>query len=120
MRLHLVALSLALSSLWTVQAAEDPPADSSLARDQAKTLSEAVKHDAKVVAAAAKDGAKHVAVTAKAVAHEVAAASKEGAHQVAATAKKGAERTKAAVNGDKAATPPTKPKQKPPAAPDKT
>jgi hypothetical protein len=114
MKIHLLAaaLSLALSPLLTVHAAEDPPADSSLARDQAKTFSEAVKHDAKVVADAAKDGAKHVAVTAKAVAHEVAAASKEGAHEVAATAKKGAEKTKAAINGQK--TPPAA-ADKPPA-----
>ena len=69
MKIHLLAaaLSLTLAPLATVQAAEDPPADSSLARDQAKSVSEAVKHDAKVVAAAAKDGAQHVAKTAKAV-----------------------------------------------------
>ncbi|HEX3396038.1 MAG TPA: hypothetical protein VHS76_04995 [Steroidobacteraceae bacterium] len=101
------ALSLALSLPWTAQAADDP-ADPSLARDQAKAVSETVKHDAKAVAAAAKDGAKHVAETAKAVAHEVAVASKEGAHEVAATAKRGAEKAKAAVNG-----------QRKPAAPDK-
>src|SRR5258708_38230123 len=78
MKIHLAALSLALSPLLTVQAAEDPPADLSLARDQAKSVSEAVKHDAKVVADAAKGGEKHVAATAKAAAHEVAAASKAG------------------------------------------
>ena len=64
MKIHLAAaaFSLALSPLSTLQAAEDPPADSSLARDQAKSVSEAVKHDAKVVADAAKDGAKHVEI----------------------------------------------------------
>lgn len=112
MKIHLLAaaFSLGLSPLLTVQAAEDPPADPSLARDQAKAVSETVKHDAKVVADAAKKGAKQVAKTAKEVAHEVAAASKEGAHQVAATAKKGAERAKAAVNGEKAPPAEAKPK----------
>jgi hypothetical protein len=111
MKNHLLAawLSLTLSPLSVVQAAEDPPADPSLARDQAKAVSETVKHDAKVVADAAKQGAKQVAQTAKAVAHEVAAASKEGAQQVAATAKKGAEKAKAAANGEKAPNPPDKP-----------
>jgi hypothetical protein len=108
MKSHLLgaALSLALSTLLAVQAAaDDPPADPSLARDQAKAVSETVKHNAKVVADAAKDGAKQVAETAKEVAHEVAAASKEGAQEVAASAKKGAERAKAIVNGEKAANP---------------
>jgi hypothetical protein len=100
------AFSLALSPLLAAQGAEDPPDDPSLARDQAKAVSEAVKHDAKVVADAAKDGAKQVAETAKDVAHEVAAASKEGAQEVAATAKKGAARAKAAVNGEKGPNPP--------------
>jgi hypothetical protein len=77
MKTHLlaVAFSLAISPLLAVHAAEDPPADSSLAKDQAKAVSETVKHDAKAVADAAKDGAKQVAETAKEVAHEVAAAS---------------------------------------------
>jgi hypothetical protein len=115
MKIHVLAAAfiMALSPLLTVQAAEDPPTDPSLAQDQAKAVSEAVKRDAKVVADAAKDGAKHVAETAKSVAHEVAAATKEGANEVAATAKNGAERTKAAVNGDKAPSPPATPKQKP-------
>ena len=108
-RLLAAALSLALSPLLAVQAADDPPTDPSLARDQAKAVSEAVKRDAKVVADAAKDGAKQVAETAKEVAHEVAAASKEGAQEVAASAKKGAERAKAAVKGEKAPDPPPSP-----------
>ncbi len=119
-RLLAAAFALVLSPLWAVQAAEDPPADPSLARDQAKALSNAVKHDARVVADAAKEGAKHVAETAKAVAHEVAAASKEGAHQVAATAKKGAERAKAAVNGGKKPDPPVKPEKNAAATREKT
>jgi hypothetical protein len=109
MKSQLLTLSLALAPLPAVQAAEDPPDDPSLARDQAKAVSEAVKHDAKVVADAAKEGAKQVADTAKQVAHEVAAASKESAQEVAASAKKGAERAKAAVNGEKAPIPPPKP-----------
>lgn len=106
--------------LLALQAAEDPPADPSLARDQAKAVSDAVKHDAKAVAHAATVGAKQVAETAKSVAHEVAAASKEGAQQVAATAKKGAEKAKAAVNGEKAANPPAKPAKNAPVTPEKT
>jgi hypothetical protein len=113
-------LSLALSPLIAVRAADDPPGDPSLARDQARAVGEAVKHDAKVVAGAAKDGAKQVARTAKQVAHEVAAASKEGAQQVAATAKKGAARAKAAVNGEKMSDPPAKSADRPVANPDKT
>jgi len=50
------------------------------------------------------------------VAHEVAAASKEGAHEVAATAKRGAEKVKAAVHGDAAAKPATKPDAAPSSA----
>jgi hypothetical protein len=119
MKTCLLAFSLALAPLPALQAAEDPPDDPSLAKDQAKAVSEAVKHDAKVVADAARDGAKQVAETAKQVAHEVAAASKEGAHEVAATAKKGAERTKAAVNGEKSPSPPPKPVASRP-APEKT
>lgn len=113
-------LILGLSPLLAAQAAEDPPADPSLARDQAKAVSDAVKHDAKAVADAAKVGAKQVAKTAKAVAHEVAAASKEGAQQVAATAKKGAEKAKAAVNGEKTADPTAKPGKSAPPTPEKT
>ena len=99
-------LGLALSPVLIARAAEDPPADPTLAHDQAKAVSEAVKRDAKVIADAAKTGAKQVAAAAK----EVAAASQEGAQQVAATAKKGAQRAKAAVQGEKP----------PPAPPEKT
>jgi hypothetical protein len=100
------SLCLAVSVLSGARAADDPPADPTLAHDQAKAVSEAVKRDAKVVAEAAKTGAKQVAAAAK----EVAAASKEGAQQVAATAKKGAQRAKAAVNGEKPAPAPEKPR----------
>jgi phage terminase large subunit-like protein len=94
-------LSLALSALLTSRAAEDPPADPTLAHDQAKAVGEAVKRDAKVIAEAAKTGAKQVAAAAK----EVAAATQEGAQQVGATAKKGAEKAKAAVKGEKPPSP---------------
>ena len=107
------ALSLALLPVCTVRAADDPPADPTLAHDQAKAVSDTVKHDAKVVADAAKKGAKQVAVAAKEVAHQVAVTSKEGAQEVAATAKRGAQRAKAAVNGEKTPVPPAKPAQKP-------
>jgi hypothetical protein len=50
------ALSLALWPVCTLRAADDPPADPSLARDRAKAVSDTVKHDAKVVADAAKEG----------------------------------------------------------------
>ncbi len=90
-------LSFALSALLTARAAEDPPADPTLAHDQARAVGEAVKRDAKVIAHAAKTGAKQVAAAAK----EVAAATQEGALQVGATAKKGAQRAKAAVKGEK-------------------
>jgi hypothetical protein len=111
MKSYLLAavFSLALSPLLAVRAAEDPPDDPSLVKDQAKAVSEAVKHDAKVVADAAKNGAKQVAATAKEVAHEVAA-----------SARKGAERTKAAVNGEKRPNPPSKPPSPPPKPADKT
>jgi phage terminase large subunit-like protein len=95
---------LALSALLSARAAEDPPADPTLAHDQAKAVGEAVKRDAKVIADAAKTGAKQVAAAAK----EVAAATQEGAQQVGATAKKGAERAKAAVKGEKPPSPPEK------------
>jgi hypothetical protein len=108
-----VALSLLLSPPWSVRAADeprtDPPADPTLAHDQAKAVGDTVKHDAKAVADAAKEGAKKVAAAAKGVAHEVAAASKEGAQEVAATAKRGAKKVKTAVNGDKAPTAPPAP-----------
>jgi hypothetical protein len=109
MKIHyfgVVALSLLLSPAAKVRA-DDPPA---------KSVTEAVKHDAKVVADATKDGAKQVAAAAKQVAHEVAAASKEGAHEVAATAKRGAEKAKAAVHGDHAEKPATKPDAPPASA----
>jgi phage terminase large subunit-like protein len=102
-----VCLSLALPALLTARAAEDPPADPTLAHDQAKAVGEAVKRDAKVIADAAKTGAKQVAAAAK----EVAAATQEGAQQVGATAKKGAQRAKAAVKGEK--PPPTPPEKTP-------
>jgi hypothetical protein len=114
------ALTLALSPAWTLHAAEDPPADPTLAQDQAKAVSDAVKRDAKAVAEAAKDGAKQVAVAAKEVAHEVAVTTKEGAQEVAASAKRGAERAKAAVNGDKTQSPPTKPSERAPTGTEKT
>jgi hypothetical protein len=79
--------------------------DSTLAGDQARAASDAVKQQAKIVADAAKDGAKQVASAAKGIAHEVATASKQGAQQIAATAKQGAEKAKAAVNGEKPASP---------------
>jgi hypothetical protein len=104
-----IALAWVLLPVWAVHAADDPPADPTLAREQAKTVSDTVKHDAKAVADAAKDSAKKVAVAAKQLAHEVAATSKEGAHEVAATAKRGAARAKAAVNGEKTPSPPAKP-----------
>jgi hypothetical protein len=108
-----VALSLLLSPIWSVRAADDPnadpPADPTLAHDQAKAMSDTIKHHAKVVADAAKEGAKQVAVAAKGVAHEVAVAGKQGAQEVAATAKRGAKKAKAAVNGDKTPPAPTAP-----------
>jgi hypothetical protein len=107
-----VALGLVLLPVWAVHAADDPPADPTPARDQAKTVSDSVKHNAKVVADAAKDSAKQVAAAAKKVAHEVAVTTKEGAHEVAATAKRGAAKAKAAVNGEK--TPHVSPKKAPP------
>jgi hypothetical protein len=110
-----VALGLVLLPVWAVHAADDPPADPTPARDQAKTVSDSVKHNAKVVADAAKDSAKQVAAAAKKVAHEVAVTSKEGAHEVAATAKRGAARAKAAVNGEKT-SPHVSPKKAPPSA----
>jgi hypothetical protein len=100
-----IALTVVLSPVWTAHAADDPPADPTLAHDQAKSVSDSIKHSAKVVAHAAQVGAKQVAVTAKQVAHEVAVTTKEGAHEVAATAKRGATRAKAAVNGEKTPSP---------------
>jgi hypothetical protein len=112
----ILAVSLAASLPFAQPArADDPPADTTLAHDQAKAMSETVKHDVKVVAEAAKDGAKHATVTAKAVAHEVAVTTKEGAQEVAATAKRGAERARAAVNGEKTPDPPPKAAEKAPA-----
>ena len=100
-----LCLGLCVLPAFASGAEDVPPSDPTLAHDQAKTVSDSVKHSAKTVAAATQDTAKKIAHSAKAVAHEVAAAAKEGAHQVAATAKKGAEKTKAAVNGEKTATP---------------
>jgi len=110
-----IALALVLLPVWAVHAADDPPADPTLAHDQTRAVSDSVKHDAKAVADAAKDGAKKIAGAAKQVAHEVAVSSKEGAHEVAATAKRGAARAKAAINGEKTPSPPEKPAGKPPA-----
>jgi hypothetical protein len=45
------ALTLALSPAWTLHAAEDPPADPTLAQDQAKAVSDAVKRAAVFAAA---------------------------------------------------------------------
>jgi hypothetical protein len=97
-----ITLTLVLSAISTARAADDPPADPTLAHDQAKSVSDSIKHSAKVVAHAAEVGAKKVAVTAKQVAHEVAVTTKEGAHEVAATAKRGAARAKAAAEGEEA------------------
>jgi hypothetical protein len=113
-----IALASVLSPLWAAHAADDPPADPTLAHDQAKSLSETVKHNAKVVADAARDGARQVAGAAKQVAHEVAATSKEGAQEVAATAKRGTARAKAAVDGEKTPSQPAKP-GRPPVSPQK-
>jgi hypothetical protein len=104
-----IALASVLSPIWTAHAADDPPADPTLAHDQAKAVSDGVKRNAKVVADAAKAGAKQVAAAAKQVAHEVAVTSKEGAQEIAATAKRGAAKTKAAVNGEKTPSQPAKP-----------
>jgi hypothetical protein len=108
-RFYIALAGIALIATFTVSAADNPPADPTLAGDEARSVGATVKHDAKIVADAAKDSAQKVAVAAKAVAHEVATASKEGAHEVAATAKRGAEKAKAAVNGEKAPSPPPKP-----------
>jgi hypothetical protein len=108
-RFYSALAGLALFSALTVRAADNPPADPTLAGDEARSVGAAVKHDAKIVADAAKDGAQKVAAAAKTVAHEVAAASKEGAQEVAATAKRGAQKAKAAVNGEKTPSPPPKP-----------
>jgi GTP cyclohydrolase FolE2 len=108
-RFYIAIAASALIAALTVRAADNPPADPTLAGDEARNVSAAVKRDAKFVADAAKDSAQKVAAAAKAVAHEVATASKEGAHEVAATAKRGAAKAKAAVNGEKAPSPPEKP-----------
>jgi hypothetical protein len=105
----LVAASISLSiGLYSSIAAgfDEPPVDSTLAQDQAKAVADGMKRDANAVADAAKVGAKQVADRAKAVAHEVAAATQEGARQIATTAKRGSDKVKAAVTGDKSATPP--------------
>ena len=103
-------LSFACCTLaaFTLSAAEDPPAnpDPTLAADQAKAVTKAVKQNVKVAVDATKEGAQQVAETAKEVAHQVATATKEGAQQVAATAKRGTEKTKAAINGAKSPAPP--------------
>jgi hypothetical protein len=105
-----LSLLLAASGAW---AFDDPPADPTLAGDQARAAGEAIKQGAKQVADAAKEGAQQVATAAKEVGHEVASASKEGAQQVqqgakqvAATAKKGGQQVKATVTGAKPVKPP--------------
>ncbi len=108
-RYRIALAGCALFAALTVRAADNPPADPTLAGDESRAVGAAVKRDAKVVAEAAKDGAQKVAAAAKVVAHEVATASKEGAQAVAAAAKHGAQKAKAAVNGDKAPSPPAKP-----------
>jgi hypothetical protein len=101
---------------YAESAADDPPAnpDPTLAADQAKAVSKAVKQNVKVAVDATKEGAQKVAETAKEVAHEVAETTKEGAQEVAATAKRGTEKTKAALNGSKSTPKPAeKPEDKP-------
>lgn len=96
-----VSVAITLAFAGSARDADDPASDTTLAHDQAKAMSETVKHDVKVVADAAQDGAKHLTVTAKQVAHEVAVTTKEGAREIAATARRGAQRARAAANGDK-------------------
>jgi hypothetical protein len=108
----ILSLALCAGIACVASAADDPPAnpDPTLASDQAKAVSKAVKRDVKVAVDATKEGAQKVAETAKEVAHEVAATTKEGAQEVAATAKRGTEKTKAALNGSKSTD---KPAEKP-------
>jgi hypothetical protein len=108
----LLSLAWCATAAFSVRAADDPPAnpDPTLAADQAKAVSKAVKHDVKVAVEATKEGAQQVADKAKEVAHEVAVATKEGAQEVAATAKRGTEKTKAVLNDSK---PAPKPEEKP-------
>jgi hypothetical protein len=109
----IIGLCFCVGLATGVQAAEDPPAsDPTLAADQAKAVSKAVKRDVKVVVDATKEGAQQVATVAKDVAQEVATATKEGAEEVAATAKRGTARAKAAVNGEKPVKPAPKPADK--------
>jgi hypothetical protein len=109
----ILGLALGAGISCATFAADEPPPptnpDPTLAADQAKAVSQAVKRDVKVAVDATKEGAQKVAATAKEVAHGVADSAKEGAQEVAATAKKGTEKTKAALNGEKA---PVKPADK--------
>ncbi len=94
----------------TAHASDEPPAnpnpDPTLAADQAKAVSKAVKQNVKIAADATREGAQQVADKARAVAHEVAVATQEGAEEVAATAKRGTEKTKAALSDSKPADKP--------------
>jgi hypothetical protein len=113
-----LALGAGISCV-TMAADEPPPAnpDPTLAADQAKAVSQAVKRDVKVAVDATKEGAQKVAATAKEVAHGVAESTKEGAQEVAATAKKGTEKTKAALNGEKTPVKPADKTEDKPATP---
>jgi hypothetical protein len=108
----ILSLAWCATAAFSVRAADEPPAnpDPTLAADQAKAVSKAVKHDVKVAVDATREGAQQVAVKAKEAAHEVAAATKEGAQEVAATAKRGTEKTKEVLNDTK---PAPKPEDKP-------
>jgi hypothetical protein len=101
-----LTVSLLFAAPW-VRAFDDPPADPTLAGDQARAAGDAIKQNAKAIADAAKEGAQQVASAAKDVGHEVAAASKEGAQQikqgakeVAKSARRGGQQVKATVTGD--------------------
>lgn len=94
---------------FAARAAEDPPAnpDPTLASDEAKAVTKAVKQNVKIAVDATKEGAQQVADKARDVAHEVAVATKEGAQEVAATAKRGTEKTKAVLSDSKMDPKPT-------------
>ena len=87
----------------TAHATDDTPAnpnpDPTLAADQARAVSKAVKQNVKVAVDATKEGAQQVADKARAVAHEVAVATQEGV-----------EKTKAVLSDSK---PTEKPADKP-------
>jgi hypothetical protein len=108
----LSALACCAGLTVTAHASDETPAnpDPTLAADQAKAVSNAVKQNVKIAVDATKEGAQQVADKARAVAHEVAAATQEGAQEVAATAKRGTEKTKAVLSDSK---PTEKPVDKP-------